>query len=125
MWYTGGYLGSMDGILNYPFFFQIRDIIFNVKDMYGIRNYYLEWAKNIDANRLNFMGNFVDNHDNARTMSWGGDWNDKVKHYKTTQVMALTSVGIPIVYYGSQQLFAGGNDPQNREVIWNNMDRNS
>jgi hypothetical protein len=41
MWYTGGYLGSMDGILNYPFFFQIRDIIFNAKDMYGIRNYYI------------------------------------------------------------------------------------
>lgn len=71
------------------------------------------------------MGNFVDNHDNARTMSWGGDWGTKVKHYKTTQVMALTSIGIPIVYYGSEQLFAGGNDPNNREILWNNMDTNS
>jgi len=82
--------------------------------MYGIRTYYSDWAKNIDANKLNYMANFVDNHDNARTMSWGGDTITKVKHYKTTHVMALTSVGIPIVYYGAEQLFAGGNDPKNR-----------
>jgi alpha-amylase len=114
MSYTGGYVGNVDGILNYPFFFQIRDIIFNSKDMYGIRNYYNDWAKNIDANKLNYMANFVDNHDNARTMSWSGDYATKVKHYKTTHVMALTSVGIPIVYYGAEQLFVGGNDPHNR-----------
>jgi len=60
------------------------------------------------------MANFVDNHDNARTLSWGGDWGDKIKHYKAVHVMALTSVGIPIVYYGAEQYFAGGDDPKNR-----------
>lgn len=39
--------------------------------------------------------------------------------------MALTSVGIPIVYYGAEQYFAGGNDPQNREILWKNLNRNS
>jgi alpha-amylase len=39
--------------------------------------------------------------------------------------MAMTSVGIPIVYYGAEQYFAGGNDPQNREILWRNLDRNS
>lgn len=47
------------------------------------------------------MANFIDNHDNQRTLHWGGNWDDKVKHYKTVHVMALTSVGIPIVYYGA------------------------
>jgi len=28
--------------------------------------------------------------------------------------MAMTSVGIPITYYGAEQYFAGGNDPANR-----------
>lgn len=40
MSYTGGYVGSVDGILNYPFFFWVRDTLFNQKDMYNLRNYY-------------------------------------------------------------------------------------
>ena len=60
------------------------------------------------------MANFIDNHDNARVLSWSGNWEDKKKHYKTTNVMALTSLGIPIIYYGTDQYFSGGNDPKNR-----------
>jgi len=37
----------------------------------------------------------------------------------------MTSVGIPITYYGAEQYFAGGNDPQNREILWRNLDRSS
>ena len=48
-----------------------------------------------------------------------------MKIYKTCHVMALTSVGIPMVYYGAEQYFAGGNDPQNREILWKNLNRNS
>jgi hypothetical protein len=47
------------------------------------------------------MGNFLDNHDNARTLSMSGDWESKKKLYKTGHVLVLTSVGIPIVYYGA------------------------
>lgn len=101
MSYVGGYVGSLSGCLNYPFFFTIRDILFNNKDMTNIRQYYNEWTKHISGDSLNYMANFVDNHDNARTLSWGGNWADKVKHYKNAHVMALTSVGIPIVYYGA------------------------
>ncbi len=28
------------------------------------------------------------------------------------------SEGVPIVYYGSEQGFSGGNDPNNREPLW-------
>lgn len=125
MWYLGGYLGSMDAVLNYPFFFWVRDTLFNTKDMTNLRNYYTEWGKNIDANRLNYMANFCDNHDNARTLSWGGNWDDKKKHHKACHAMAMTSVGIPIVYYGAEQYFAGGNDPANREILWRNLDKSS
>lgn len=125
MWYLGGYLGSLDAVLNYPFFFWIRDTLFNQKDMYNLRNYYTEWSKNIDMNRLNYMANFCDNHDNARTLSWGGNWDDKKKHHRACHAMAMTSVGIPIVYYGAEQYFAGGNDPACREILWRNLDRGS
>ena len=33
--------------------------------------------------------------------------------------------GIPILYYGSEQWFAGGADPNNREPLWNNLDTQS
>lgn len=82
--------------------------------MTNLRLYYNEWSKRIDLNKLNYLCNFVDNHDNARVLSWGGDWESKKKHYRTINAMALTSVGIPIIYYGTEQYFAGGNDPQNR-----------
>ncbi len=114
MKYVGGYVGSLDGVLNYPFFNTMRDIFYNQKDMYGIRNFYSDWGRAIDANNLNYLANFCDNHDNARTLSWSGNWDDKKKHHKSCNVMAMTAVGIPIVYYGTEQYFAGGNDPANR-----------
>lgn len=125
MGYLSGYLGSLDAVLNYPFFFWVRDTVFNNKEMSNLRLYYNEWSKRLDLNKLNYLANFVDNHDNARVLSWGGNWEDKKKKYKTINVMALTSVGIPIIYYGTEQYFAGGDDPRNRETLWTNMDRNS
>lgn len=38
--------------------------------------------------------------------------------------MSFACVGIPILYYGSEQNFNGGNDPQNREIMWNHFDKN-
>ena len=69
------------------------------------------------------MGNFLDNHDNARTLNRGGDWETKKKLYKTGHVIVMTSVGIPMVYYGAEQYFAGGNDPANRETLWGHMNK--
>lgn len=31
----------------------------------------------------------------------------------------MTEEGIPCIYYGTEQDCAGGNDPANREVLWN------
>lgn len=35
----------------------------------------------------------------------------------------LASVGVPMIYYGTEQAFGGGNDPFNREVLWNNLNQ--
>lgn len=70
---------------------------------------------------LGLLGNFVDNHDNARFLHQNGD------HIalKSALAFTLTSIGIPIVYYGDEQAYGGGNDPQNREPLWTNMDPNN
>jgi alpha-amylase len=60
------------------------------------------------------LGTFLDNHDNARWLS--------VKNDQTLLKNALAYVilarGIPILYYGTEQGYAGGNDPANREDLW-------
>jgi len=67
------------------------------------------------------LGLFVDNHDNARFLNGMGDH----KKLESATVFALTGDGIPYTYYGTEQYFGGGNDPANRESIWNAMNTNS
>jgi len=74
MGYVGGYVGSVSSVLNYPFYYWVRDTLFNTKDMTNLRSYYTEWGKKLDVKNLNYMANFLDNHDNARWLSWTGDW---------------------------------------------------
>ena len=70
--------------------------------------------RDIDA-----LGLFVDNHDNARFLNGKNDQ----RLFKSALAFSLTARGIPFYYYGSEQGYAGGNDPQNREVIWNNLNK--
>jgi alpha-amylase len=37
----------------------------------------------------------------------------------------MTARGIPFFYYGDEQYYSGGNDPANRESLWNNMNTQS
>lgn len=45
--------------------------------------------------------------------------------FKNAITFALTARGIPFFYYGSEQFFDGGADPENRESLWNAMDTQS
>ena len=63
----------------------------------------------------------MDNHDNARFLSQ----YDSLGSFKNAITFALTARGIPFFYYGDEQGFSGGNDPANRESLWNAMDTDS
>ena len=63
----------------------------------------------------------MDNHDNARFLSQ----YDNQGGFKNAVTFALTARGIPFFYYGDEQGFKGGNDPDNRESLWNAMDTGS
>jgi len=63
---------------------------------------------------VGLLGTFVDNHDNQRFLHIQQD----LQLYKNALVYVLMSEGIPIVYYGTEQQFNGGNDPNNREPLW-------
>jgi alpha-amylase len=82
--------------------------------------------------------NFIDNHDVPRflysaTPKISTDDSDEVKQSKkaighkrlrNALVYLLSTDGIPCIYYGTEQNFAGGPDPSNREDMWHsNFDR--
>lgn len=60
------------------------------------------------------LGGFVDNHDNPRFLHFNPS------HTALKNELAFVMMGdwIPIVYYGTEQGFDGGEDPNNRESLW-------
>jgi alpha-amylase len=69
--------------------------------------------------------NFIDNHDVARFLfsSPGTEFShasaDPPAQLRNALLMLLTQDGIPCIYYGTEQELKGGNDPANREDMWN------
>lgn len=37
MGYVGGYVGTVNSVLNYPFYFWVKDTFFNNRDFYNLR----------------------------------------------------------------------------------------
>jgi len=112
---NAGYQGSVDATLNYPLFWLIKNLFQNGQSFYNAVNF-MQQEKN-SFKDITVLGNFVDNHDNARFL------HNYVKYnrFKNALAFSVTWPGIPIVYYGDEQGYAGGNDPNNREILWPNL----
>jgi len=57
---------------------------------------------------------FLDNHDVPRFLSLVQD----SRKLKAALAYLLTIDGVPVLYYGTEQDFAGAGDPDNREAMW-------
>lgn len=109
---NAGYQGVVDGTLNYPMFYLMRDLFQGGYSMYGARSFMTQVASSFK--NMQYEGNFVDNHDNPRFL-----YNfPYVNRFKNALAWSLTWPGVPIVYYGSEQAFNGGPDPADREPLW-------
>ncbi len=64
--------------------------------------------------------NFLDNHDVARFLFNVRDLDEDVQRalLHNALLFVMTAQGIPCIYYGTEQAFTGGNDPANRERLW-------
>ncbi|HEV8324398.1 MAG TPA: alpha-amylase family glycosyl hydrolase, partial [Myxococcota bacterium] len=60
---------------------------------------------------------FLDNHDVPRWLN-GHPAADPTAALRGVMSYLLTIDGIPCIYYGTEQELAGGNDPSNREDLW-------
>ncbi|KAJ5262021.1 hypothetical protein N7505_008888 [Penicillium chrysogenum] len=110
--YLAGYAQDMDGLLNYAVYYPVN----NFYQQKGSSQDIVDMHDKIDTAfpDPSALGTFIDNHDNAR---WLSVKNDK-SLLKNALAYVILARGIPIVYYGTEQGYAGGNDPANREDLW-------
>jgi alpha-amylase len=117
--YVSDYQNYLDAVLNYPLRFAIYDVWHNGNNFYRLQQQLKD-----DSNQfkdVSALGVFVDNHDNARFLYQ----NSNTQGFKAALIYGMFAEGIPIVYYGSEQMYGGGPDPKNREQLWTNMDTSS
>ena len=117
--YLASYQGSLDAVLNYALYSTLRYSFQNSGSMRSIEDYYnnayVTWPD------ITTLGNFVNNHDNPRFLAN----SENIQAFKSALAFSITSVGIPMVYYGDEQAYSGGMDPANREDLWSNMKTDS
>ncbi|KKK16279.1 hypothetical protein P175DRAFT_0503862 [Aspergillus ochraceoroseus IBT 24754] len=111
--YTCPYQQYMDGILNYPIYYQLlyafESSSGRIVDLYHMIN-----SVASDCKDPTLLGNFIENHDNPRFASYTNDFSQA----KAVIAYVFLTDGIPIIYAGQEQHFSGGADPHNREAIW-------
>ena len=103
---------ALPSVLSYPLFFTMRNVFAQKQSMRALS---AAWAAGKAAYAdTSLLGVFTDNHDNPRTMHVSSDKGT----YRAAIAYSLLSDGIPIVYYASEWLYSGGNDPGCREPLW-------
>ncbi|KFG79157.1 alpha-amylase A type-3 precursor [Metarhizium anisopliae] len=110
--YVARYAGSMSGLLNYPVYYPLTDFF----QQRGHPQALVDMHDRVGAAfpDPSALGTFLDNHDNPRFLHQGGD-NALLKN---ALAYVLLARGVPVVYYGTEQGFAGAADPENREDLW-------
>ena len=115
--YVASYQGCLDAVFNYPLSFTIKDAFGGGNDpnknMTLLKNYWDNSRnKYPDAS---ILGVFIDNHDNKRYLNEEGRTKRSLDN---ASIFTIFFEGIPVLYYGDEQYFDGGDDPLNREPLW-------
>jgi alpha-amylase len=123
---------SVDSVLYFPQVYQVfRDVFRDARATRQIERLWAERALNYGAEPnangigvppLKALVNFIDNHDVPRFLHVGPGASpfkaDPEAALKNALLLLFTEDGIPCLYYGTEQGFSGGDDPANREDLW-------
>ena len=115
--YIADYQRYMDGVGDYPLFYAIRKSFCG--SMLHLNDYYFNSYKKYINPQYN--GIFLGNHDKPRFLY--ECHNNQL--LRNAIIFTLFYEGIPIFYYGDEQYFNGGGDPQNREIMFGKRDTSS
>ncbi len=116
--------GRLDSVFYFSQKFQVFGDVFQhggptrqIERLYALRDSHFGTAPQeggIGVAPRDVLVNFLDNHDVSRFLYDSPD----VGSLHAALSYLFTEDGIPCVYYGTEQDYAGGNDPQNREPLW-------
>ena len=112
--YIADYQQYMDGVGNYPLFYTLRSSLCN-QDLRVLDNFIQNLQTIYTAPQYN--GNWIGNHDKQRFL-YECQSSYKRKALRNGIIFTLFFEGIPMFYYGDEQYFNGGNDPNNREILF-------
>jgi len=115
--YVADYQNHLDSVFNYPLYYSIESGFCG--DFRNIEGYWFDNRPKFPAPE--YTATFVENHDNKRFLN---RCPDRAK-FTNAVVFSLLWEGIPVFYYGGEQYYAGGDDPNNREPLWDNYNTDS
>lgn len=110
--YLAGYASLMGGLLNYAIYYPLNRFYQQQNSSQELVDMHNQIGSLVPDPTT--LGTFLDNHDNPRFLNQKND----ISLFKNALTYVMLARGIPIVYYGSEQGYAGGGDPQNREDLW-------
>ena len=110
--YVSDYQNHLDSVFNYPLYYTIQSSFCG--SFTNLEGYWKNSRNKYPAPEYTAV--FVENHDNPRFLN---RCNDKSK-FTNAVVFSLLWEGVPVFYYGGEQYYSGGNDPNNREPLWDN-----
>ena len=120
--YTGTKAGgpyANDSVLDFPLYFRVNDVFARATaPTRNIEDRYAGIAANYHADAQARLVTFLDNHDFPRFMN-SDNANNNTSRLQVATAFLYTSRGIPSLYYGTEQNFNGGADPNNREDMFN------
>ncbi len=123
-------VGMLDSVAYFSQKYQVFDDVFKygqptdrVATLYGQRPAHwgiVEQEGGIGVAPADLPVNFMDNHDVGRFLfdAERAGLEDPEAALRSALVFLFTTQGVPVLYYGTEQGFSGGNDPANREPLW-------
>ena len=119
--YTGTKAGGAfanDSVLDYPLYFRMNRVFAEAKgSTKELADRYEALATHYDEAAQARLVTFLDNHDQPRFLS-PGLANGNTNRLALALTFLYSSLGIPCLYYGTEQAFDGGHDPHNREDMF-------
>ncbi|MCX7718244.1 MAG: alpha-amylase family glycosyl hydrolase [Candidatus Sumerlaeaceae bacterium] len=114
----GGGAFALDSVLDYPLYYQTNWVFAQASGgAQAIIDHYALIPAAYDPAAQTRLVTFLDNHDNPRFLSSSFAAN-RTGRLHAALVFQLTSLGVPCVYYGTEQYFNGGSDPNCREDMF-------
>ncbi|WP_024285491.1 alpha-amylase family glycosyl hydrolase [Cellulomonas sp. KRMCY2] len=108
--YVSEYQDYEWGVLDFPYFFDVRDAFAADVDMNTLSALFAQDYEYPNPNRLE---TFLDNHDRARFLTWA---DDSYQRLRSALTFLMTSRGVPVIYYGTEQAADGNGNPNENPI---------